>query len=227
MSKRGAKRRLRRLVKPPWLGPLRRVRPLSETWGIERGTPVDRFYIERFLADHAADISGRMLEVGDARYATQFGREVSGVDVVDIRSTNTAATIVADLSDAEAIPANTFDCFVLTQTLQYVADVDAALVHVRRVLKPGGILLGTVPGLSALDRGHLDSDAWRFTPRGCEILFARAWAGDDVEVAAHGNVLAATAFLYGIVQEELSPAELAADDERFPVIVSIRAVKHA
>jgi SAM-dependent methyltransferase len=222
-----ARRRLRRLVKPPWLGPLRSVHPLSELWGIDRGTPVDRFYIERFLARHRGDIRGRVLEVGDARYATEFGEQVSAVDVLDIRASNAAATIVADLSTADEIAPESYDCFVLTQTLQYIADVDAALRQARRILRPRGVLLATVPGLAPLDGRHLDRDTWRFTARACEVLLSRTWPDDEVSVTAHGNVLAATAFLYGIAQEELSPEELVAEDVRFPVTISIRAVRHA
>jgi hypothetical protein len=50
-------------------GDLRRVRPISRAFALDRGLPVDRHYIEHFLAAHAADIRGRVLEIGDDRSA--------------------------------------------------------------------------------------------------------------------------------------------------------------
>ena len=203
---------------------LRRVEPLSK-WGADRGTPVDRWYIERFLERHRADIRGRVLEVRDAAYTSRFGTGVEAVDVLDVEPGNPLATITADLSAADAIAAETFDCFVLTQTLQYIADVEGALRHARRILKPGGVLLATVPGISRVDTGHADRDLWRFTPRACSLLFESSWPGDEVAVTAEGNVLAAAAFLYGVAAEELAAAKLAVRDPNYPVVVCVRAVR--
>src|SRR5919197_3914065 len=120
------RKRARRILRPPWLGAMRRTEPLSK-WGADRGTPIDRYYIERFLERHRVDIRGRVLEVRDSRYTSRFGRGVEAVDVLDVEPGNPLATITADLSAADAIPAKTFDCFVLTQTLQYISDLGGAL----------------------------------------------------------------------------------------------------
>src|SRR3954451_1583936 len=138
-----AESRLRRLRKPAILGTLRRTRPLSDSWGRDRGTPVDRYYIERFLHEHRTDIRGRVLEVKDAGYTTRFGVGVSASAVLDVDATNPHATIVADLAWADGVGSESFDCFVLTQTLQLIPDLRAALVHARRLLRPGGVLLAT------------------------------------------------------------------------------------
>jgi SAM-dependent methyltransferase len=204
---------------------MRRTTPLSDSWGIDRGTPVDRYYIDRFLERYRADIGGRVLEVRDSRYATQFGTSVDAVEVIDLDASNPLATIVSDLSAADEIPAESFDCFILTQTLQYIADLEGAIWHARRILKEEGVLLMTVPGISAIDRRHAETDFWRFTPQICSRLFAASWSGDDVEVTSLGNVLSATAFLFGMAREELSERELAASDLRYPVTIGVRAVK--
>ena len=47
------------------LGDLRRVTPFSRRFGFDRGLPVDRYYIERFLVAHAHDVRGRVLEIKD------------------------------------------------------------------------------------------------------------------------------------------------------------------
>ena len=144
--------RRRRMLRPAWFGTLRRTTPLSDHWGYDRGTPIDRFYIESFLQEHRKDIRGRVLEIKDSTYTDRFGRDVTQRDVLDIDPTNPRATIVADLAAANAIPADQFDCFVLTQTLQFIYDTRAAVASAYRLLRPGGVLLATVPAISRIDR---------------------------------------------------------------------------
>lgn len=215
-------RRLRPLVRPALL-PRAAV---SERWGYDRGSPVDRWFIERFLATHAADIRGTVLEVKDAGYTRRFGAHVDRVDVLDIDRTNREANVIADLADAGAVPGSTYDCIVLTQTLQYVPDVAAAVAHVHRLLRPGGVVLATFPGIT---RVNVDipglSDYWRFTPAAAAHLFAASFGDDAVQVESFGSIAAATAFLLGLAAEELTPRELAAHDPRYAVIAAVRASK--
>jgi hypothetical protein len=95
---------LRRLVRPSGIAALATT-PVSTQWGFDRGTPVDRWYIERFLAEHTADIRGRALEIRNADYVERFGRGVVRADVLDIDESNPRATIVADLTAADHVPA--------------------------------------------------------------------------------------------------------------------------
>jgi SAM-dependent methyltransferase len=220
------RQRLRRLTHPAWLGTIRRTKPLSEVWGLDRGTPVDRYYIERFLEDHRADIRGRVLEVKDSAYTDRYGNGVAHRDVLDIDPTNPLATIVADLAEADAIPSNTYDCFILTQTLQFIYDTHAALSHARRILRPDGVLLATVPAIIRVERSYKTTDYWRFTVASCSALFSEAFGGEDVSIRSYGNVLSAVAFLTGMAHQELSRRELETYDEYYPVIVAVRAVKH-
>ena len=148
-------------------------------------------------------------------------------DVLDIDATNPRATIVADLAAAEGVASEAFDCFILTQTLQYVYDVRAAVTHVHRMLKPGGVVLCTTPAVSRVGRRSLDSEYWRFTSACCRRLFEDVFARGDVDVRAYGNVLTAIAFLTGMAYEELSRPELDTEDRYFPVIVAVRATKAA
>lgn len=220
----GVRRQLRRLVRPAWLGTLRRTTPLSDGWGSERGTPLDRAYIEAFIRTHRDDIRGRVLEVGDARYAEQFGTGVTRLDILDLDPSNPRATIVADLPRAGGIADASFDCIIATQVLQYVFDVRAAVDHLARILAPGGVLLVTVPGISRIGPEDLSTDQWRFTTVSCRALFEPAFGSDRLTIRSAGNVLAAIAFLAGMAREELSARELSVADPHFPVIVSVRAL---
>jgi SAM-dependent methyltransferase len=234
----GARRRLRpvrqayvdwRRSRPPKLGDLRRLTPIDANWGFERGTPIDRVYVERFVGSHTGDIRGRVLEIGAPDYTKRFGTAVEQADVLHAREGNPEATIVADLTDAPHVPDAAFDCAIVVQTLQYVYDVRAALVTLNRILGPGGVLLATVPGItkiSAVD-DRLWGEFWHYTPRSARRLLVEAFGEGAVEVETFGNVLAASAFLYGLAASDLRPGELEAFDELYPVIVAIRAVKTA
>ncbi|HZM16768.1 MAG TPA: glycosyltransferase [Candidatus Krumholzibacteria bacterium] len=229
---RWVKARLRRRAYVPpagWVrfGDLRRREPMSRTFGYDRGLPVDRLYIERFLAAHAADVRGRALEVGDDTYTRRFGRErVQRRDVLHPSAGASGATVIADLARAEHLPADTFDCIVLTQTLQFIYDLPAAVRTLHRILKPGGVVLATVPGLTPL--GDYEwTWCWSFTPHSARRLFTSVFAAGAVEVEAFGNVLTATAFLHGIAAEELRPEELEHHDPSYPLLITVRAVKEA
>ncbi len=216
----------RRRRKPALLPAARSTSPLSDVWGFDRGVPVDRYYINQFLAAHQADINGRVLEVKECIYATRFGSGLERVDVLDINPTNPKATVIADLAAACDIPSDQFDCFILTQTLQFIPDHESALRHAYRILRPGGVLLATVPCVSRLaPRYGLENDFWRYTPAGCKRLFGQVFGDDHVQVQSFGNVLTAMAFLTGMAAEELSPAELDCHDKYFPVVIGLRAVK--
>jgi SAM-dependent methyltransferase len=207
-----------------WLGSLGSTEPVSSAWGYERGSPVDRWYIERFLADHRGDITGRVLEVKDSGYTDRFGHAVEERAVLDIDPANELATHVADLADGAGLPSEAFDCFVLTQTLQYVFDLRAALEQARRILRPGGVLLVTLPVVSKV-AGQPLTDYWRFTPGVVSELLDQTFGPGAAEVEGRGNVLAQVAFLEGLAAEDLSTAELEVDDERSPLVVSARAVR--
>jgi SAM-dependent methyltransferase len=219
------RQRLARLRRPAWLGTIRRTTPLSDHWGRDRGTPVDRYYIERFLAAESEAIRGRVLEVMNADYTERFGAAVERRDVLDIDPTNAAATIVADLAAADSVPTDSFDCFILTQTLQYIYDLKVAVMHAHRILRPGGTLLCTIPAVSRIARLRLESEYWRATPAACSRLFGDVFVRGNVAVRSRGNVLAAVAFLVGMAAEELSPRELERDDPFFPLVVTVRATK--
>lgn len=215
---------LRRRLRPARLGNLRRTTPVSQRYGFDRGTPVDRYYIDKFLTAHRADIRGCGLEVKNAGYLRRYGTGLERVDILDIDASNPDATIVADLSAADGAPDAAFDCFVLTQTLQFIYDWRAALGHARRILRPGGVLLVTVPAVSRLDRTLSEIDYWRFTPPGCRRMFGEVFGADRVRVESYGNVLSANAFLMGLAAEELTAKELETADPAFPVLIGVRAV---
>jgi hypothetical protein len=232
----GPRRTLRRL---PWLKrgtareaglPVLPPAPVSRTFGFERGKPVDRWYIERFLAEHAADVRGRVLEVAESTYTGWYGGEdVTRSDVLYAADGNPEATLVGDLTTGAGIPAAAFDCFICTQTLQFIYDVRAAVEGTRALLAPGGVLLATMAGISQISREDMRDwgDWWRFTAKSAERLFGEVYGEEHVEVKQHGNVQAAAAFLYGLAAEDLDTSALEAVDPDFHLLITVRAVRGA
>ena len=209
-------------------GDLRRVTPVDPHFGGGRGKPVDRHYIERFLEENAADIRGRVLEVAEDAYTRRYGgSRVTRSDIIHANASNPKATVVADLAEAYDIPDDTFDCFICTQTLTYIYPVQSAVETIYRILKPGGVLLATVPGISQISPYDRDrwGEYWRFTSQSLRRLLSEAFPPDNVRVEAYGNVLASTAFLQGLAVEDLRHDELEHHDQRYEMLITGRAVK--
>lgn len=209
-------------------GDLRHIKPVDSSFGLGRGKPVDRYYIEHFLGRHASSIRGRVLEVAEDTYTVQFGgARVSCSDILHVDASNPRATLTGVLVEAQAIPDDAFDCFICTHTLTYIYEVKRAVSTIHRMLKPGGVVLVTVPGISQIspyDRNQW-GEYWRFTARSLARLLGESFRSQDVVVEAYGNVLTATAFLQGLCIDDLRQDELDHRDDRYPMLVAGRAVK--
>ncbi|HVC45662.1 MAG TPA: methyltransferase domain-containing protein [Terracidiphilus sp.] len=211
-------------------GVFRRIQPYRTELGGRRGSCIDRFYIENFLGAHKSVIRGRVAEIESGEYARRFGGQaVDKLDVIDLNDCNPSRTLALDLQRTEDAPQAVFDCILCTQTLFLIRDYPAAIRTLHHMLKPGGTVLATVPGISPVIRGNLiagvGEDLWRFTSRSAQIAFSQAFGDAQVAVQPYGNVLACTAFLQGIVQEELTPAELAHHDPDYELIIGIVATR--
>ena len=209
-------------------GDLRRLTPISDDWGFDRGEPIDRFYIRKFMERYADTVRGRVLEIGNNDLTVRHGGDrISCSDVLHVKNSGPPVTIVADLSDGEGIPSDAFDCVILTQTLQLIYDAPAVVRTLHRILKPGGSALVTVPAITRISRYDMDrwGQFWSFTTRSARRLFEDVFAPAGVEVEAYGNVLTAVAFLHGAAANELRVEELMHTDADFEVLVTIRATR--
>jgi GT2 family glycosyltransferase len=213
---------------PVRFGSLRRLSPFSRQFGLEHGQPVDRYYVESFLASHADSVRGRVLEIGDDAYSKRFGgNRITRQDVLHVVPDCPGATIIADLAAAPQIPSAAFDCVILTQTLHYIFDLQAAVATLERILKQGGTILATLPGLSQICRDQEDpeSDCWRFTASSAKRLFDSHFRNADVQVKTYGNVLSATAFLYGLPASALTRRELDHHDPDYQLTIAVAVRK--
>jgi SAM-dependent methyltransferase len=210
------------------LGSVDRTTPISSEFGFDRGHCIDRYYIENFLRANAGDIGGHVLEVADDNYTRMFGGDrVAQSTVLHAREGNQSATLVTDLTRAENVSDNTFDCIILTQTLQFIFDFSAAIATLHRILKPEGVVLATFPGISQISRYDMSrwGEYWRFTSLSAQQIFARAFGETNVQIRTYGNVYAAVGLLHGLAIEDIDEAKLDAADPDYEVVITVRAVK--
>jgi SAM-dependent methyltransferase len=219
---------VRRWRNPVVLGDLTRTDPVSRTFAFDRGTPIDRRYIEAFLATSRDAIRGTVLEVADNNLTRRFGgSRVRASEVLYAPPGGPRATLVGDLAKPQSLPENRFDCFICTQTLQFVFEIQEAVRSCHRLLAPGGVLLATLPGISQVSRYDMDrwGDFWRVTTASAARLFEPVF-GPDVRVQSLGNALAATLFLQGVAVEDLpDPAVLDVHDPDYQIVVTVFARK--
>lgn len=219
-------RKIKRKIKSANWHQLRSIHPVSKTFGLDRGTPVDRYYIEKFLAAEQKLISGQVLEIAESVYSKKYGHEISSYEILHTKP-GRSVTIIGDLTDPATLPVNKIDCFICTQTFNFIYDFKAALKGAYQLLKPGGVLLATLAGISQISRYDMDrwGDYWRFTSKSAMLAFEEVFGEGNVEVNTHGNVLAAVAFLEGITTDELTEEELDYKDENYQLTITVRAQK--
>ena len=216
----------RTFYKPQWHN-LRSLQPISKVFGYDRGTPIDRVFIEDFLEKNASTITGKVIEIADERYTKMFGSNLEENDILHISKDCQEATIIGDLTNTATLPEEIYDCFICTETLPFIYDFKKAIYGGWYLLKPGGVMLATVGGISQISRFDMDrwGEYWRFTDLGIQKAFEESFPGGKFEVNCYGNVLVATSFLQGISAEELSHEELFTNDDDYQVIIVIKATK--
>jgi SAM-dependent methyltransferase len=195
------------------------LKPASTKFGFDRGTPIDRFWIEDFLENNKKHIKGTVLEITDPAYTKKYGgKKVKRSDVLDIDSSNKKANINGDLRNLKAIiKDNTYDCVILTHVLGLIDDYASAIIEIKRILKPNGVLLYTGSCLGPILGEKV---YWRFTPNSVKYIFETHFKPSRLKIETYGNVLTGQAFWVGMAQEDLTKYELGYNDPRFPCAVS-------
>jgi len=220
------KRILQKVTKSRWFYFLtKKTYPLSHIYGFDRGVPIDRYYIENFLEKNKKFIKGNCLEILDNSYTAKFGNPTKS-DILDINRDNKKATIHDDLRNLENIKENSYDCIILTQVLQFIDEYEKAIQECKRILKPCGTLLVTLPSISRIDvASGVGNDFWRWTPAGARYVFGKYFEKEKLEIRGFGDVLIGTGFWVGMAKHELNKKELDHWDPNFPVLVTIKAQK--
>lgn len=203
------------------------LQPLNRTFGISRGTPIDRYYIESWLEVNKDLIAGSVLEIAENTYTTRYGGEkVTNSYMLHVERDG-YPFIKGNLETGEGIQENIVDCIVLTQTLGFIYDYRAVLENLYKILKSGGVVLLTTGGISQISRYDMDKwgHYWMFTSAAIKKMIENSSFGSNYTVETFGNVKAACSLLYGVSAEELSKNDLDYIDEDYEMIHCIRLYK--
>jgi Methyltransferase domain len=216
-----------RLIVPPKILTELAAHPISEKFGLERGTPVDRFYIEQFIAGKAHLIVGRVIEIAERTYTEKYGKKVEITEILHVDKDDKSATIIADLTVPDSVPDSIADTFICTQTLNFIYDAKTAIKSIHKILKPNGKAIITVAGLSQISRYDMDrwGDYWRFTDKSLRLMLVETFGEENTHIEIMGNVYGATMLLQGIAFEEVNIAKLAVKDENYQVIIGAVVTK--
>jgi DNA modification methylase len=220
-----SRKRIRRWLSPRILYFFKRsLAPISNKYGMNRGEPIDRYYINKFIEQNSESIHGHCLEIRDDRYLGKYKDKINQLDILDIDESNTESNIFGDLRNLKNIQDETYDCLVITQTFQYIDDLDSAILECWRILKKGGSLLITAPFMARIDpHSGATGDFWRFTTASLKHLISKKF--QDIEVNSFGNLLVGTGYWIGQAEQEFSKEELDYNDPNFPIIITARATK--
>lgn len=201
--------------------------PVSRVFGFDRGTPVDRYYIEKFLDAQRSVIHGHVMEIAETTYTERFGMNVTKSEALVHEGAVSSSTRTGDLTRPDTLPVGELDAFICTQTLNFIFDVAKAVRGLHAALKPGGHALVTVAGLVQISRFDADrwGDFWRFTPQGAQRLFEEVFGKGNVEVGILGNSYAAACLQKGFAVEECDKEILDRGDADYPVVITIKARK--
>lgn len=212
--------------RPAWFDHMG-TRPVSAVFGLDRGTPIDRYYIERFLDENRIRVTGKVLEIAESTYSKKYGANVASFEVLHVDPAAANATIIGDLTQYELLPEAAVDCFICTQTLNFIYDVKAAVKGIHKILKPGRTALITVACLTQISRYDMDrwGDYWRFTPLSIKKILEEVFGEANIETGYYGNSYAATAIIQGLCKEELDERKLLEKHPDYPVIITIIATK--
>ncbi len=202
----------------------RSLKPISKCYGFDRGTPIDRYYINKFLDEHKEYIKGHCLEITDNAYTIKFGENrVTKSDVLDIDEKNKKANIKGDLRDLNNIVDDKYDCIIATHVFGIIDEYQKSIKECYRILKPGGVLIATVSAMGVA--AQVEFSYWRFTQTSMRYVFDRIFPSKKNKIISYGNVLSGQAFWVGMGTEELTEAELEFSDPRYAIIVGIVARK--
>jgi len=199
------------------------LNPISDMYGFDRGKPVDRVYIEQFLAKNKKYIKGACLEIVDSHYTKMFGNgKVSRFDALDIFPSK-KANIHGDLRNLIQVKSNVYDCLIITQTFNVVDDYYSTISESYRILKPGGVLLVTMPTISPCQ--NLKVNMWRFSNEGMKYAISKYFGEKNVLSSGYGNLEAVKAFWVGLAKEDMTEKEISEKTNNIPLIIGAVAIK--
>lgn len=185
------------------------------------GATPGRAYIDTFLGRYAAACSGTFLEFGDPRYRDRFRpAAIERYDIFDIAA-GPGVTVVGDLQHCPQVPDDTYDVIVCTQVLEHVPNPFLAAAELCRILKPGGLLLLTVP--AAYPYHSAPNDYWRYSRDSLRLLFGERLR--EIQIETFGNRLTIVGAYWNWYEPHFPRAAMEQHDAHQPYLVMLAGRK--
>lgn len=213
--------RSRRVRHPAVWGTLRRTEPLDLPG--RRGLSVYDHLVDEFGAAHMPPVDGPVLVDAD-RTRPFIGRPADAIVAADPHTQT--ATIIGDPADPGVLEPGRYAAVVLTESVRGGPALDAIVTHAWAALRPGGTMVLATPASAgaAPPRFGIPPCEGYATAAGLRRIGATLDpAPAHLTVTARGGLVTAMAHLLGAAADELSAAELARDDPRYPVVVLLCA----
>ncbi|MBD2360453.1 methyltransferase domain-containing protein [Anabaena minutissima FACHB-250] len=202
-------------------GDFRKTNPICHVTGFTRGTPIDRYYLQKFVNKIKDQVVGNVLEVGGVAKDREFYQFdlASTYRIMNLES-GSGIDLVGDVHDVSLIETESLDGVVIFNVLEHCYSPWIAVENIYKWLKPGGKCFCMVPNAQRLhDR---PGDYWRPLPDGVNWLFRNF---SQRQLSVYGNPLTVIASFHGVATEELTSEELDEFHADYPVSTCIVATK--
>lgn len=202
-------------------GDLRRGKPFCNEFGFERGTPIDRYYLDKFISSIRHLVKGKVVEIGGAlSNREQYGFEnTSTYDAVDLLS-SPFVNICGDIHESNLLKPDYYDTILLFNVLEHCHTPQKVVDNIHNWLASSGYCLAIVPNAQRIHNNP--GDYWRILPDGMKTLFQNF---AKVQVTTYGSPTSLIASYMGIAAQELTHDELTEINPLYPVTTCLVAQK--
>ncbi|MBK1987560.1 class I SAM-dependent methyltransferase [Sphaerospermopsis aphanizomenoides BCCUSP55] len=202
-------------------GDLKKTVPICQAFGLTRGKPVDRYYLNKFIAEIYPQITGNILEIGGIPKDKDFYQVNPGssYQIMNLEP-GLGIDIVGDAHDVSMIQPESFDSIITFNVLEHCYAPWQVVENIYTWLKPGGKCFAMVP--SAVRLHATPMDYWRPLPDAFAWMFRNF---SQKKLYVYGNPISVIASYHGIATEELTTEELDAFHPDYPVATCIVAQK--
>ncbi|WP_071192531.1 methyltransferase domain-containing protein [Trichormus sp. NMC-1] len=202
-------------------GDLKKTVPICQAFGLTRGKPIDRYYLNKFIAEIYPQITGNILEIGGIPKDKDFYQVNPGssYQIMNLEP-GLGIDIVGDAHDVSIIKPESFDSIITFNVLEHCYAPWQVVENIYTWLKPGGKCFVMVP--SAVRLHATPMDYWRPLPDAMAWMFRNF---SQKKLYVYGNPISVIASYHGIATEELTTEELDAFHPDYPVATCIAAQK--
>ena len=201
---------------------LRSIKKHSEKFGFDRGTPIDRYYIDHFLKNlNLENNFNRSLEFGEILYSDSFKvKEKYFLSHPEYETRDIASNqILFDLNSEHSYEGTKFDLILSTNVINFTKNPFVSIKHHIDMLNSRGTLVLTVSASMPISKFDAErwGDYWRFTPDGLNQLLRTL--NCEYHIKSFGSFVTSIAFLCGLSAEEIDATDLNKNDDSYPIVV--------